>query len=83
MALREQPEDVRLSVVVDRFEEVFPPAPGDQARTHIKQDRDKFFVNLLQTAAAPGAVVLTLPSDFLSACAPFPQLAAVLSAHHE
>src|SRR5262249_53934462 len=58
----------------------------DQARARFKQDRDQFFANLLRAAAAAGgrvAVVLTMRSDFLSACAPFPQLAAVLSAHQE
>src|SRR5262249_56621882 len=57
-----------------------------QVRARVGQDRDKFLANLLQAAAAPGgrvAAVLTLRSDFLSACATSPQLAAVLSAHQE
>jgi WD40 repeat protein len=87
IALRDQPEDVRLAVVVDQFEEVFTNRPqDDQARVRFEQDRDRFFTNLLQAAATPGgrvAVVLTMRSDFLSACAAFPQLAAVLSAHQE
>jgi tetratricopeptide (TPR) repeat protein len=87
MALRDHPGDVRLAVVVDQFEEVFTHRPqGDQARARFEQDRDQFFANLLHAAAAPGgrvAVVLTMRSDFLSACATFDQLAAVLSAHQE
>jgi hypothetical protein len=86
-ALRDQPEEVRLAVVVDQFEEVFTHRPqDDQARRCFEQDRDQFFANLLQAAAALGgrvAVVLTMRSDFLSACAMFPKLAAVLSAHQE
>jgi hypothetical protein len=87
MALHDQPEDVRLAVVVDQFEEVFTSRPqDDQARARFEQQRDQFFANLLQAAATPGgrvAVILTMRSDFLSACAAFPQLAAVLSAHQE
>jgi hypothetical protein len=87
LALRRQPEDVRLAVVVDQFEEVFTYRPQDeQARARFEKDRDRFFANLLNTAATLGgrvAVVLTMRSDFLSACAAFPRLAAVLSAHQE
>jgi WD40 repeat protein len=87
MALSGQPEDVQLAVVVDQFEEVFTHRPqDDQARARFRKDRDQFFANLLHAAAAAGgrvAVVLMMRSDFLSACATFPQLAAVLSAHQE
>jgi hypothetical protein len=82
-----EPDDRRLVVVVDQFEEVFTHWPQDeQARKLFERDRSAFFANLLQAAAAAGgrvAVVLTMRSDFLGACAPFPQLAAVLSAHQE
>ena len=87
VALHDRPEDVRLVVVVDQFEEVFTYRPQEgPARARFEQDRDQFFANLLNAAATPGgrvAVVLTMRSDFLSACAPFPQLSAVLSAHQE
>jgi hypothetical protein len=87
MALRDRPDDVRLVVVVDQFEELFTYRPqAGPARDRFDQDRDRFFANLLNAAAAPRgrvAVVLTMRSDFLSACAPFPQLSAVLSAHQE
>jgi WD40 repeat protein len=87
MALRDRPEEMRLAVVVDQFEEVFTHRPqDDQARARFEQDRASFFANLLHAAATPGgrvAVILTMRSDFLSACATFPQLAAVLSAHQE
>ena len=87
VALRDQPEDVRLVVVVDQFEEVFTSRPQDgPMRSRFEQDREQFFANLLNAAATPGgrvAVVLTMRSDFLSAFALFPQLSAVLSAHQE
>jgi hypothetical protein len=87
MALRDRPHEARLVVVVDQFEEAFTYRPrDDQARAHFQENRDQFFANLLHAATAPGgrvAVVLTMRSDFLSACATFPQLAAVLSAHQE
>jgi hypothetical protein len=87
MALHDRPEDVRLVVVVDQFEEVFTYRPQDgPARARFERDRDQFFANLLNAAATRGgrvAVVLTMRSDFLSACAPFSQLSAVLSAHQE
>ena len=82
MTLHDRPEDVRLAVVVDQFEEVFTYRPqDDQARARFEQVRSSFFANLLHAAAAPGgrvAVVLTMRSDFLTACANFPQLPAVL-----
>ena len=74
-------------IVVDQFEEVFTYRPQEgPARARFEQDRDQFFANLLNAAATPGgrvAVVLTMRADFLSACATFPQLSAVLSAHQE
>jgi WD40 repeat protein len=82
-----EPDDRRLVIVTDQFEEVFTYRPQDeQARARFEKDRDRFFANLLLAAAAPAGrvvVVLTMRSDFLSACASFPQLAAVLSAHQE
>ena len=73
--------------MVDQFEEVFTYRPqDDQARERFERARDAFFANLLHAAATPGGrvvVVLTMRSDFLSACALFPQLSAVLSAHQE
>ena len=87
VALHDRPEDVRLVVVVDQFEEVFTYRPQEgPARARFEQDRDQFFANLLNAAATPGgrvALVLTMRADFLSACAPFPQLSAVLSTHQE
>ena len=60
-------------MVVDQFEEVFTYRPqDDQAQARFEQDRAAFFANLLHAAAAPGgrvAVVLTMRSDFLGACA--------------
>ena len=83
----DQPDDRRLVIVVDQFEEVFTYRPqDDEARLRFEQARAAFFTNLLHAAAAPEgrvAVVVAMRSDFLSACATFPQLAAVLSAHQE
>jgi tetratricopeptide (TPR) repeat protein len=85
IALSDSPADVRLVVVVDQFEEVFTYRPQDaQARERFERARDRFFGSLLYAAAVPGgrvAVVLTMRSDFLSACAPYQQLAAMLSDH--
>jgi hypothetical protein len=87
MAMRDRPDDVRLLLVVDQFEEVFTNRPQvDQARERFEHDRTRFLANLLNAVAVPGgrvAVVLTMRSDFLGACAVFPQLSAVLSAHQE
>ena len=70
VALHDRPEDVRLVVVVDQFEEVFTYRPQEgPARARFEQDRDQFFANLLNAAATPGgrvAVVLTMRSDFLA-----------------
>jgi hypothetical protein len=55
VALHDRPEDVRLVVVVDQFEEVFTYRPQDgPARARFEQDRDQFFANLLNAAATPG-----------------------------
>jgi hypothetical protein len=70
---------------VDQFEEVFTHRPGDeQAKTRFERSRLAFFANLLNAAAKPGgrvAVVLTMRSDFLGACALFPKLNAALNSH--
>jgi hypothetical protein len=83
----DEPEGRRLLIVVDQFEEVFTYRPQDgPTRQQFEREREVFFASLLRAAAAPNgrvAVVLTMRSDFLSACAPFPQLSAVLSDHQE
>src|SRR5262249_12229942 len=87
MAMDGRPGDQRLALIVDQFEEVFTYRPQDeQARQRFERGRAAFFANLLNAAAAPGgrvAVVVTMRSDCLSACAPFPQLAAVVGGHQE
>src|SRR5262249_32830911 len=76
MALTDAPAERRLLVVVDQFEEDFTYRPeDDEARQRFERARAAFFANLLHAAAAPGgrvAVVLTMRSDFLGACASFP-----------
>ena len=85
LALRDAPGEARLLVVVDQFEEVFTYRPQDeQAKARFEKARAAFFANLLHAAAASGgrvAVVLTMRSDFLGACASFPRLNDVLNAH--
>ena len=87
MKLAEWPPETRFVIVVNQFEEVFTYRPqDDQTRTRFEKARAAFFANLLHAAAAPGgrvAIVLTMRSDFVGACAPFHQLAAVLSNHQE
>src|SRR5271157_647554 len=85
LKLAEQPQDVRLVIVVDQFEEVFTYRPQDeQAKARFEKARAAFFANLLLAAAASVgrvAVVLTMRSDFLGACASFTRLNDVLNAH--
>ena len=65
-----EPDDRRLLIVVDQFEEVFTYRPqDDQARERFEKVRASFFANLLNAAATPGGrvvVVLTMRSDFLA-----------------
>ena len=73
--------------------DLHPPAagrPGSAAgragAARYDQARDAFLANLLHAATVSGgrvAVVMTMRSDFLGACAPFEQLNAVLSAQQE
>ena len=76
---------MRLVVVVDQFEEVFTYRPQDeQAKARFEHRRAAFFANLLHAAARAGgrvAVVLTMRSDFLGACAVFPRLNDALHTH--
>ncbi len=85
LALRDAPGEARLLVVVDQFEEVFTYRPQDeQAKARFEKARAAFFANLLHAAAASGgrvAVVLTMRSDFLGACASFTRLNDVFNAH--
>src|SRR5271165_4804488 len=79
------PGEARLLVVVDQFEEVFTYRPQDeQAKARFEKARAAFFANLLHAAAASGgrvAVVLTMRSDFLGACASFTRLNDVFNTH--
>jgi cellulose biosynthesis protein BcsQ/WD40 repeat protein len=86
-ALRDQPGDPRLVVVVDQFEEVFTNRPPEgEARDLFDRDRASFLANLLYAASVSGgpvAVVLTMASAYLRECSEFPQLAAVIGARQE
>jgi len=87
MALSGKPDHARLLLVVDQFEEVFTYRPqDDQARQKFEKLRAAFIAGLLHASIAPGgkvAVVLTMRSDFLGRCAPFPRLNDLLTAHLE
>jgi hypothetical protein len=87
MALDGGPASARLLIVVDQFEELFTRRPRDEeARARFERSRAAFLANLLHASSQAGgrvAVILTMRSDFLGACAAFPQLAAVLSARQE
>ncbi|HVR96884.1 MAG TPA: TIR domain-containing protein, partial [Thermoanaerobaculia bacterium] len=75
LALRDAPEDRRLVVLVDQFEEVFTLCQEEAQRRALIE-------SLLHAAtAAEGrtVVVLTLRSDFYGRCAAHPDLAAALS----
>jgi len=71
----------RLLIVVDQFEEIFRFADlrarrnANPTRASELRDEATFFVRLLLTAAAddnfPGAIVLTMRSDFIGDCARF------------
>ncbi len=87
LKLTNEPPEHQFLVVIDQFEELFAYRSEDDAtRERLERDRATYLANLLNAAAAPGgrvAVVLTMRSDFLGACATFPELSAVLSAHQE
>ena len=84
LALSGKPTEARLLLVVDQFEEVFTYRPqDDEARRKFEAARLAFFANLVHAATTPGgrvSVVLTMRSDFLGHCAPFPRLNNLLTA---
>ena len=74
-ALVDDPEDVRLLLVVDQFEEVF-------ALCHDEAERRQFIDALLYAVeAGEGStiVLLTIRADFYGRCAEYPRLAARMS----
>jgi len=87
LVLSGKPDHARLLLVVDQFEEVFTYRPqDDQARQKFETLRSAFIAGLLHASTIPGgkvAVVLTMRSDFLGHCAPFPRLNDLLTAHLE
>ena len=87
LVLSGKPDHARLLLVVDQFEEVFTYRPeDDQARQKFETLRSAFIAGLLHASTTPGgklAVVLTMRSDFLGHCAPFPRLNDLLTAHLE
>jgi TIR domain len=84
LALSGKPTEARLLLVIDQFEEVFTYRPqDDEARRKFEAARSAFFANLIHCASTPGgkvSVVLTMRSDFLGHCAPFPRLNDLLTA---
>ncbi len=79
VALHEEPEDRRVVLLVDQFEEVFTLCEKEELRR-------AFIANLLYASSVTGGrtiVVLTMRTDFYSRCAAYTDLAAALSAHQE
>ncbi|MFQ5795402.1 MAG: AAA family ATPase, partial [Candidatus Bipolaricaulia bacterium] len=77
LALRDAPQDRRLVLLVDQFEELFTLCDDE----HLRQ---ALINNLLYAASiADGrtVVLLTLGADFYDECATYPVLAAALSDH--
>jgi WD40 repeat protein len=65
----------RVVVVVDQLEEVF-------TLCHDDNERRALFSNLIHAASAPagpGVVVATIRADFYQRCAPYPELAQLVS----
>ena len=78
-ALARHPSDTRageqLVLVVDQFEELFTTT-GDTG------ERDAFIARLVALAREPGVVVvITVRADFTGHCAPYPELAGLLTAN--
>lgn len=77
VALADAPDDARLLVVVDQFEEVF-------TRCRDEDERRRFTENLAYAATAPDGrivIVLTLRADFYPRCAAYPELGHLLTTH--
>lgn len=80
---------MRLLIVVDQFEEIFRYANlraklnANPTRASELRDEATFFVQLLLTAGAdehlPGAIVLTMRSDFIGDCARFQGLSEAVT----
>ncbi|MDH3719820.1 MAG: TIR domain-containing protein, partial [Planctomycetota bacterium] len=78
-ALYGRPEEHRVVLLIDQFEEIFTLC-DDEERRHALID------NLLEATRVRGGrtlVVITLRADFYGRCGAFPRLAAVLSDHQE
>ena len=79
LLFRKLPDDPRLLIVVDQFEEVFTEAREDKAATD--SDAHQLVANLLDATAIPNGrvhAVLTVRADFLPRCLAWPDLAARL-----
>ena len=75
IALAAEPDNRRLLIVVDQFEEVFTACQDEQAR-------QVFIANLLYASTIAGGqtvVVVTMRADFFGHCAAYPGLAAWLA----
>ncbi|MGH8902333.1 MAG: TIR domain-containing protein, partial [Egibacteraceae bacterium] len=73
LALGDRPDDERMVLVVDQFEETFTLC-ADEA------ERAAFVANLCYAATIPGGrlvVVVAMRADFYHRCAAYPQLAAL------
>jgi class 3 adenylate cyclase len=74
-ALADEPDEVKLLLVVDQFEEIF-------ALCHDEEERGRFIDALLYAVEAEegrALVVPTIRADFYGRCADYPRLAACMS----
>lgn len=76
-ALRNQPKDQRILLLVDQFEEIFTMCRDESQRRALVD-------NLVYTSSVVGGrliVVVTMRADFYAKCAAYPELAAAVSEH--
>jgi hypothetical protein len=76
LALADRPDDQRMVLIVDQFEEVFTLCAGED-------ERAAFLANLCYAAAIPAGrlvVVAAMRADFYHRCAPYPELATLMAA---
>ncbi len=77
VALRDAPQEQRLALLVDQFEELFTLCDDEKLR-------QAMINNLLYAASVADGqtiVILTMRADFYGRCADYPALAAALSDH--
>src|SRR5271166_5580731 len=77
LALHDQPENQRLFIVIDQFEEIFTLCNDEGARSQLI-DNVLYATNI---AGGRTIVVLTMRADFYGQCASYPGLRAAIADH--